>query len=433
MNLILLAFGAVALLLFLIIVMRMHAFLAMLISAFAMGLAAHMSPAVVLKSIQAGFGDALSSITVVLGLGAMIGAYLEHSGGGRALADWLIAKFGQEKAVWAIMLAGFLVGLPIFFEVGFIIMVPLVYSLAREGKKSLLVYGLAVAAPLTILHSLVPPHPAPAAAAQLLGIDFGAAILYGTLLSVPMTLISGMWYGQWIGKRLNVPLPAAALELPVEQGGTPPAVFGVALLLVLPVLLIGCGTIWPKVPAMVLIGHPFSALLITLLASMLLLGTARGLSMQKITDLANKAVGPTASLLLIMGAGGGLKQIIVDSGAGAMAGKMMAEAHISPLWAAFLMAAVLRVAQGSATVSIITAAGIIAPIVKGMPGLRPELLFLALCCGGTGPSLVNDAGFWIVNQYYGLTVSQTFKAWTGMKMISAVVGFGIVLLLDAFL
>ena len=135
MNLILLAFGAVALLLFLIIVMRMHAFLAMLISAFAMGLAAHMAPAVVLKSIQAGFGDALSSITVVLGLGAMIGAYLEHSGGGRALADWLIAKFGQEKAVWAIMLAGFLVGLPIFFEVGFIIMVPLVYSQAREGKK----------------------------------------------------------------------------------------------------------------------------------------------------------------------------------------------------------------------------------------------------------------------------------------------------------
>ncbi len=431
MNLILLAFGAVALLLFLIIVLRMHAFLAMLISAFAMGLAAHMAPAVVLKSIQAGFGDALSTITVVLGLGAMIGAYLEHSGGGRALADWLIDKFGQDKAAWALMLAGFLVGLPIFFEVGFIIMVPLVYNLTREGKRSLLVYGLAVTAPLTILHSLVPPHPAPAAAAQLLGIDFGTAVLYGTLLSIPMTLVSGMWYGQWIGKRINVPLPAAALEVPVARDKNPPAVFGVAVLLLLPVILIGCATLWPKVPVMVLIGHPFSALLITLLASMLLLGTARGLSTQKLTDLANKAVGPTASLLLIMGAGGGLKQIIVDSGAGAMAGKMMAQAHISPLWAAFLMAGVLRLAQGSATVSIITAAGIIAPIVKGLPGYRPELLFLALCCGGTGFSIVNDAGFWIVNQYFGLTVGQTLKTWTVMKMISAFVGFGIVLAINA--
>ncbi len=431
MNLILLAFGAVALLLFLIIVLRMHAFLAMLISAFAMGLAAHMAPAVVLKSIQAGFGDALSTITVVLGLGAMIGAYLEHSGGGRALADWLIDKFGQDKAAWALMLAGFLVGLPIFFEVGFIIMVPLVYNLTREGKRSLLVYGLAVTAPLTILHSLVPPHPAPAAAAQLLGIDFGTAVLYGTLLSIPMTLVSGMWYGQWIGKRINVPLPAAALEVPAARDKNPPAVFGVAVLLLLPVILIGCATLWPKVPVMVLIGHPFSALLITLLASMLLLGTARGLSTQKLTDLANKAVGPTASLLLIMGAGGGLKQIIVDSGAGAMAGKMMAEAHISPLWAAFLMAGVLRLAQGSATVSIITAAGIIAPIVKGLPGYRPELLFLALCCGGTGFSIVNDAGFWIVNQYFGLTVGQTLKTWTVMKLISAFVGFGIVLAINA--
>ncbi len=431
LNLILLAFGAVAFLLFLIIVLRMHAFLAMLISAFAMGLAANMAPAVVLKSIQAGFGDALSSITVVLGLGAMIGAYLEHSGGGRALADWLIDKFGQDKAAWALMLAGFLVGLPIFFEVGFIIMVPLVYNLTREGKRSLLVYGLAVTAPLTILHSLVPPHPAPAAAAQLLGIDFGTAVLYGTLLSIPMTLVSGMWYGQWIGKRINVPLPAAALEVPVARDKNPPAVFGVAVLLLLPVILIGCATLWPKVPVMVLIGHPFSALLITLLASMLLLGTARGLSTQKLTDLANKAVGPTASLLLIMGAGGGLKQIIVDSGAGAMAGKMMAQAHISPLWAAFLMAGVLRLAQGSATVSIITAAGIIAPIVKGLPGYRPELLFLALCCGGTGFSIVNDAGFWIVNQYFGLTVGQTLKTWTVMKMISAFVGFGIVLAINA--
>lgn len=435
MHLIILAFSAVALLLFLILYLRMHAFLAMLISAFALGLAAGMKPLAVLKSVQAGFGDALGFIAVVLGLGAMIGAYLEHSGGGRALADWLIGKFGQDRAAWAIMVAGFLVGMPLFFEVGFIILVPLVYSLTREGKRSLLVYGLAMTAPLTILHSLVPPHPAPAAAAQLLGADLGRTILYGILLSIPMTLVSGMMYGQWIAKRINVPLPAAALEMADigvgERTKNPPSVFVVAMLLVLPVLLILAATVWPKNELLVLLGHPFSALLVTLVASMILLGSARGLGRDQITALATKALAPTASLLLIMGAGGALKQIIVDTGAGAMAGKMLAATQISPLIVAFLMAAALRLAQGSATVSIITAAGIMAPIVKVMPGYRPELMYLALCCGGTSLSIVNDAGFWIVNQYFGLTVPQTLKTWTAMKLISGLVGFAIVLAINA--
>jgi gluconate transporter len=431
LHLILLAFGAVAFLIFLILALRMHAFLAMLISAFALGLAAGMKPATVLKSIQAGFGDALGFIAVVLGLGAMIGAYLEHSGGGRALADWLIGKFGQERAAWALMVAAFLVGMPIFFEVGFIILVPLVYSLTREGKRSLLVYGLAMTAPLTILHSLVPPHPAPAAAAQLLGADLGHAILYGVLLSIPMTLVSGMLYGQWIAKRITVPLPAAALEAPPEQVAHPPSVLVVTMLLTLPVFLILLATIWPKNEILVLLGHPFSALLVTLIASMILLGSARGLSRDQITTLANKALAPTASLLLIMGAGGAMKQIIVDTGAGATMGKMLAATNISPLIVAFLMAAVLRLAQGSATVSIITAAGIMAPIVKVMPGYRPDLMFLSLCCGGTSFSIMNDAGFWIVNQYFGLTVTQTLKTWTAMKIISALVGFSIVLVINA--
>jgi gluconate transporter len=431
LHLIILAFGAVALLLFLILFVRMHAFLAMLISAFAMGLAAGMKPVAVLKSIQAGFGDALGFIAVVLGLGAMIGAYLEHSGGGLALADWLISKFGQERAAWALMVAAFLVGMPIFFEVGFIILVPLVYSLTREGKKSLLIYGLAMTAPLTILHSLVPPHPAPAAAAQLLGADLGHTILYGVLLSIPMTLVSGMMFGQWIAKRIDVPLPPAALDAPPEQVKNPPSVFVVTMLLVLPVVLILAATIWPKSEVLALLGHPFSALLVTLVGSMVLLGSSRGLNREQITALANKALAPTASLLLIMGAGGALKQIIVDTGAGAMAGKMLAATQISPLVVAFLMAGALRIAQGSATVSIITAAGIMAPIVKVMPGYRPDMMYLALCCGGTSLSIVNDAGFWIVNQYFGLTVPQTLKTWTAMKLVSGVVGFGIVLIVNA--
>lgn len=432
MTLLLLAFGAVALLLVLILVLRMHAFLALLLSAFALGISAGMAPAAVLKSIQSGFGDALGFISVVLGLGAMIGAYLEHSSGAIALADWMISKMGRDRASFALMLAAFLVGLPIFFEVGFIILIPLVYSLTRTGKRSLLIYGLAMAAPLTVVHSLVPPHPAPAAASQLIGANLGHAILYGVLLSIPMTLASVM-YSNWIGRRIFVPLPAAALEAPPEQAKNPPPVGVVLMLLLLPVVLILAATMFPHSPVLVLLGHPFSALLVTVLAAMVFLGSARGLNRDEIAKLANKSLLPIGSLLVIMGAGGALKQVIVDTGAGALAGRMLSEMHISPLVVGFLMASALRLAQGSATVSIITAAGIMAPIVKGMSGYNPDMLYLALCCGGTGLSHVNDAGFWLVNQYFGLTVPQTLRSWTAMKVISSVVGFALVLVLNAFI
>src|SRR6202040_3113596 len=212
--LILLTVASLALLLFLILVVKLHAFLALLISSMAMGLASGMPPAQVLKSIQTGFGDALGFIAVVVGLGAMIGRFLEYSGGGRALADWLLLKFGRDRAVWAVLTAAFLVGLPIFFEVGFIILVPLVWNLARESKRSLLYYGLPMCAALTVPHSMVPPHPAPAAAAQLLGADLGRTMLYGAAVSIPMAIIGGILYGGWISKRIFVPVPAmAATEL----------------------------------------------------------------------------------------------------------------------------------------------------------------------------------------------------------------------------
>src|SRR3954453_13805346 len=196
--LIFLTLATLAFLLFLILVAKLHAFLALLISAMTLGLAAGMPPERVLKSIQFGFGDALGFIAVVLGLGAMIGRFLEYSGGGRALADWLLEKFGIEHAAWAMVAAAFLVGLPIFFEVGFILLVPLVWNLARETKRSLLFYGLPMAAGLTMNHSPGPPHPAPAAATQLLGGDLGSTILYGAALSFPMALAAGMLYGSWI-------------------------------------------------------------------------------------------------------------------------------------------------------------------------------------------------------------------------------------------
>jgi gluconate transporter len=431
-SLIFLTVASIALLLILILVVKLHAFLALLLSAMALGLATGMPPDKVLKSIQFGFGDALGFIAVVVGLGAMIGRFLEYSGGGRALADWLLARFGREHAAWAILIASFLVGLPIFFEVGVVILAPLVWNLARETKRSLLFYALPMLCALTVTHSLVPPHPAPAAASQLLGGELSRTILYGIAVALPMTVIAGVFYGSWVARRIFVPVPAIATAATEQQDQVPPPLPVVVLLLILPVLLIFGATLatLAKVPfrgTAIFFGHPFTALAITALVAIYFFGIRRGLTREKAARMAAESLAPMGALLCIMGGGGAFKQIIVDSGAGAYLGKVLITSSISPLLVVYVIAAAMRIAQGSATVAIITAAGIVAPIVKGIPGYSPDILILALCCGGTACSHVNDSGFWLVNQYFGMTVPQTLKSWTAMKVVSSLVGISIVM------
>ncbi|MBI4910522.1 MAG: gluconate transporter [Acidobacteria bacterium] len=437
-TLLLLTFASIALLLFLILYARLHAFLALMLTSMALGLACGMDGVKVLKSMQAGFGDALGFIAVVVALGAMIGSFLEHSGGGRALADWLLAAFGQERATWAVLVAAFLIGLPVFFEVGFIILVPLAWILAKESKKSLLFYGLPIAAALTVTHAMVPPHPAPAAAAQLLGADLGKTILFGVLVSIPMAISGGIFYGRWIANRLFIPVPShAAKRADAATSQYPPPPVGlVVLLLVLPVLFIFAATIAdmtksPLARFLGFFGHPFTALMVTTLACMYVFGFRRGLDRNAVTRVATESLAPVGTLLAIMGGGGAFKQVIVDSGVGPYAGKLLASSNVSPLVLAYLVAAAMRVAQGSATVAIITAAGIVAPLVKGIPGYTPEMIVLAICCGGTVLSHVNDAGFWLVNQSMEMTVPQTLRSWTTMKVITSFVGIAIVLAAQA--
>jgi gluconate transporter len=427
-------------LLLLILVAKLHAFLALLISSMAMGLAAGMPPEKVLKSIQTGFGDALGFIAVVIGLGAMIGRFLEYSGGGRALADWLLVKFGKDHAAWAVLVASFLVGLPIFFEVGFIILVPLVWSLTRETKRSLLFYGLPMAAALTMTHSLVPPHPAPAAAAQLMGGDLSHTIVYGVMMSIPMTLVAGLVYGTWIARRIYIGVPEVASTMTVKEPDprSAPPVPMVILLLLLPVTLTFGATMASlrQIPfrgVAVFIGHPYTALTITTLVALYFFGARRGLSRDKILKMATDSLLPVGTLMCIIGGGGALKQIIVDSGVGTYAGKLLMTSAISPIVVVWLIAAAMRLAQGSATVAIITAAGIAAPLVKGLPGYSPDELILALCCGGSAFSQVSDSGFWMVTNYFGLTVPQSLKTWTTMKIIASVTGLVIVLAAHALL
>src|SRR4051794_5000788 len=328
-----------------------------------LGLAAGMEPLKLIKSMQAGVGDALSFIAIVIGFGAMIGRFIEHSGGGRVLADWLLEKFGRDRAEWAVLTAAFLVGLPVFFEVGFIIVAPLVWNLARESKRSLLVFGMPLAAAMTILHALVPPHPAPSVAAQLLGADIGRTIVYGILLSIPLMIVGGIVYGGWIAKRISPPLPAIAEQKAViNSQAAPPSVLTVILLLIMPVLLIFAATVAdmlksPGRPVFEFVGHPFTALLIAVLSAMFFLGTRRGLNRDQVTKLATDSLAPVATLLLIIAGGGAFKQVIVDCGVAPYAGKLLAASQISPLLVCFFTAAGMRAAQGSATVAIVTAAG----------------------------------------------------------------------------
>jgi len=425
--------AAVALLLFLILYLRLHAFLALLISSFSLGLMTGMSPAKLLKSMQTGFGEALGFIAVVVALGAIIGRFLEHSGGGRHLAEWLLKKFGSRHTPWALLTAAFLVGLPLFFEVGFIILVPLAWSLARESKKSLLYYGLPMGCALTVVHAMVPPHPAPAAAAQMFHADLGKTILWGIAISIPMAIAGGIGYGLWIAKRMFIPVPEIATKDVVVEN--PPGVPMVLLLLLMPVTLIFIATFMnlgsPKADNFfTLIGHPFSALLLTTLVTLVCLGVQRAMTKVQISSMANESLAPIGALLAIMGGGGAFKQVIVDSGVGPYAGQLLASSAIPPILVAYVVATALRIAQGSATVAIITAAGIVAPLVKDIPGQSAELIVLALCAGGTILSHVNDAGFWLVNQYMGMTVPETLRTWTVMKVITSVVGIAIIILVD---
>jgi gluconate transporter len=438
-TLIVLLAASIAFLLVLILVFKLHAFLALMMTAMALGLSAGMPPEKVLRSVQTGFGEALGFVAVVVGLGSMIGRYLEHSGGGRALADWLLARFGPERSAWAMLFAAFLVGLPIFFEVGVAILAPLVWNLARETKRSLLYYALPTIAALTVVHSLVPPHPAPAAASQLLGSNLGATILYGTAVSIPMTIVAGIFYGGWISKRMFIPVPKMAESVTsAGDGQPPPSIPMIILLLILPVLLIfgaTVATLWnvPFRSVAVFFGHPFTALALTALIALYFFGLRRGLTSDKASKMAADSLAPMGALLCIIGGGGAFKQVIVDSGAGPYLGKLLITSAISPLIVVYLVALAMRVAQGSATVAIITAAGIVAPIVKGIPGYSPEVLVVALCCGGTAFSHVNDSGFWMVNQYFGMTVPQTIKSWTAMKVVSSLVGISLVMAAHALL
>ncbi|SDI31415.1 GntP family permease [Alteribacillus bidgolensis] len=441
--LILVAVAGIFLLLFLVIRTKLHAFVALLLVSLIVGILAGMPLNEVVTSMQDGMGGTLGFVAVVVGLGAMFGQMLEVSGGAERLAQTLVKKFGEDKSQWALGVTGFLVAIPVFFDVGFIILVPIVYGLAKKTGKSLLYYGIPLLAGLAVTHSFIPPTPGPIAVADLIGADLGWVILFGTIAGIPAMIISGPLFAKYISKKLHVVVPDYMNLEEVEYDKELPSFKLIASLIMIPLVLILLNTVSGVLfeegnmvrSILTFLGHPFVALTIATILTFIFLGTKRGYSRQEVQDIATKALEPAGIIILVTGAGGVFKQILIDSGVGQVLGDMMAGSPLPPILLAFLIAAAVRVAQGSATVSMVTAAGLMAPLIQilGLEGPVLGLLVIAIASGATVLSHVNDSGFWLVGRYFGISVIDTLKSWTVMETIIGLVGVGVALILGIFI
>jgi len=439
--------SAVVLLLFMVLKLKISAFISLLITAIYVGIAAGMPLNGVVKAIQEGMAGTLGFVATVVGLGAIFGQMLESSGGAESLAHHLVKKFGKDRASWAMVITGFIVSIPVFLDVGFIILVPIIYALSRDTKRSLLYYAIPLLAGMAVTHSFIPPTPGPVAVADIINAQLGWVILLGIILGFPTAVIAGPVWGKYISKKIYLVPPFDLDTKPQDiNSNNYPPFKAIAIIISIPLLLILVNTftglavskevvpksIWTDI--LEFIGHPFSALIIATLIATYFLCIRRGMDKQKIVDLSTKALGPAGIIILITGAGGVLKQVLVESGIGNIMAESMAGSAMPPVLLAWILAAVVRVTQGSATVAMITAAGIIAPVLNELGLSDPEraLVVLAIASGATILSHVNDSGFWLVGKYLGMNEKQTLQSWTVMETIIAVCGLAFTLLASLF-
>ncbi|MGY1741847.1 MULTISPECIES: GntP family permease [unclassified Blastococcus] len=480
--LLLIAAGGVLLLLFLIMKLKLHAFVALILVSLLVALAAQVPVEDVVDTLTGGFGATLANVALLVGLGAMLGRLLEHSGGAQVLADTLIRRFGENRAPLALGVAALLFGFPIFFDAGLVVFLPIVFTVARRLGGSLLTYGLPVAGAFAVMHAFVPPHPGPVAAAELVGADIGLVLLYGLLIGLPTWVLGGYLYGVWAGRRYHVDVPPAedgeepapatppspagtvagtapgvaapsggartAVETAVRRPG-PPAFGTVLAVLLLPLVLIflntGMSTLATAgavdegsivVRVAQLVGATPVALLITVLVAMWVLGRHRGDSAAEVESVVNSALGPVCAIILITGAGGMFGGVLRASGIGQALADVLSDIGLPVIVAAFVISVLLRVAQGSATVALTTAAGLIAPVVEASDSLTASdlaLVVIAIAAGATVLSHVNDSGFWLVSRFFRMDEKTTLKTWTVMETLLGTIGFVIALVLSIVL
>ncbi|GAC1411925.1 MAG: GntP family permease [Gemmatimonadaceae bacterium] len=438
-RLLLYALLAVSALILLIARYKLHPFIALVSVSLVTGVAAGMPPVRAVKAFQGGVGNTLGFIAIVVGLGTMLGKIMAESGAATRIATTLIDIFGERRVHWAIMIVAFIVGIPVFFQVGFVLLIPLVFTLARRTGISLIKIGIPLVAGLSVVHGMLPPHPAAMLAVGAYHADLGRTILYGLLVGLPTAALAGPIFATWIAPRIKLPAEnPLARQLEGESVQAMPG-FGISLFTVLiPVILmlLASATEIALDPASLLrsalhyVGNPIVSLLLALLFSFWSLARKRHFTREEVMKFCNDCLGPTAAILLVIGAGGGFNQVLVESGVGGAIANVAIGSHVSPLLLAWSIAALIRVATGSATVAMTTAAGIVAPIAVAIPGTNLELLVLATGAGSLMLSHVNDAGFWLIKEFFNMTVAQTLKTWTVAETIIGVAGLGFTMLLS---
>jgi Gnt-I system high-affinity gluconate transporter len=430
MHLLIVLFG-IALLLVLILY-KLNPMIALLIVAIVTGLLLGMPVSKVMGSVTNGIGSTLGGMVMVLALGAMMGKIIEDSGMAKKIVQVLIRKFGKQNIQWAILLTGFLVGIPLFYNAGFVVLIPLVFAVAATTGLPLLYVGIPMAASLSVTHGFLPPHPGPITLATIFKADIGKTLIYGLSISIPIAIVAGIFFPRLIIKK-HIAGQDNEVLVAVDESELPPAgkSFFIALL---PVILIAAGSIGlslsgntPYNNVFVFLSDPTVALLIALLVTILVQRMPVGAAMQSGVE----GVKSIAMILLIIGAGGAFKQILVDSGIGAEIKDMSTMLKLSPLFLGWLITALLRVTLGSATVAALTASGIVLPFIT--EGASPELMVLSVGAGSLFFSHVNDTGFWMFKEYFKLNLKQTFGTWTIMESIISVLGLVGVLTLEQIL
>lgn len=432
------AAGAVLLLLLLIIRFRLHAFLALVLVSIATALATQVPYDKVVPTLLTGFGSTLAAVALLVGLGAMIGRLLEITGGAQVLADTLINKFGEKRAPFALGIASLLFGFPIFFDAGLIVMLPIIFSVAKRFGGSTLTYALPAAGAFAAMHALVPPHPGPVAAADLLGANIGLLVIVGAIIALPTWYFGAYLFGLWAGKRFNLKIPSSFLtDVERDTSVAPPPFSLVIAILLLPLVLIfldtGLNTLsvmgtidgssdWVQFLRM--IGKTPVALLITVLFALIAFsGRHTRKHLEKVCE---GALGPICSIILVTGAGGMFGGVLRSSGIGDALAATLSDTGLPVIVAAFVISAALRVAQGSATVALTTAAALMAPTVAATPGLSEfDLCFIvvAIAGGATVLSHVNDSGFWLVSRFLEMDEKTTLKTWTVMETLLGGIAF----------
>jgi GntP family gluconate:H+ symporter len=428
--LLLVAFLGVALVVVLITLVRIPAFIALAVGSFFVGVAARMPLADIPRAFQQGVGDTLGFIAMVIGLGTVIGKLLAESGGALVVSRVLVRALGEKRLDWAMLLSGFLIGLPVFFQVGLVLLSPVLFTAIRQTGTPTLRLAIPLIAGLSVSHGLVPPHPGPLAAIERLGADTGRTLFYSLILGLPVAMVAGPLFGRFISQRVHVEAGALADQLSAASAAErSPSLFVTLVTILLPVLLMLMAALaQATLPdgttrhALTFIGSPLVAMLLAALLALYAFGTSCGFSRTRLLLFAEESLSSLAGVLLVVGAGGGFGRVLDAANVDTAIAQSMSGMPLSPMVFGWVVAALLRLSVGSATVAAVTAASIMAPILTSMPDVNRDLMVVAVGAGSLIASHVNDGGFWLVKEYFNMTVPQTVKTWTVLETIVSVLG-----------